>query len=317
MKVLALDGGYGDNKIVYGEFGSIKNMFKFITAAAEVKLNDMVTDRRVITYRDHSFYVGKDALNVQSSSIIDVKGYEQLEFFAPIFLASALQQLQVVPDVIVLGLSIAQIQNSGHFRANIEDFMRKSGCAAKIVIVPQGAVAKLAIDTYGMSFPSNTKEFSPESSYILGDMGFNTLDLCHVINGVASSNMIRGIEGRGATLIVQDVVVDIKEKHGITLNLSEGKSVLDTGILKRRGVSYEVKDIIEKARGVYIENLKTIIENEFGEILDKVDNLFIVGGGAYILDPNSTGNGFVRAPSASAEYYNAIGMFLHGNRVGK
>lgn len=312
-KVLAADIGYGDVKVVYAENNNIQKMFKFPSVIAEVKLNANVTDKRVVSYRDRSFYVGKDALNVESSAIIDIKDYALLEYFSPLFLYHALESIQVIPDVIVLGLSIAQINNSGHYKANIEDFLRKAGLSiAQVIIVPQGAIAKLAVDKYGVEFPQNTKDFSPESSYILADIGFNTLDVCHVINGSTSSNLIRGIEGRGATLIVQDVIVDIQKQHNIILNMSEGKSVLDTGVLKRRGVTFQVLDIIKVARETYINNLKTIIENEFGKILDKVDNLVVLGGGAYILNPGNTG--FVKSPPQSSEYYNAIGMAIYPSK---
>lgn len=310
MHVLALDTGYGDCKVVFGDSNRIINMYKFPSVAAEVNVNELVTDDRVITHKDNSFYIGKDALQVQSSSIIDISTYELLEYFSPMFLYKALRDLQTVPDIIVLGLSISQIKNSGHYKSTIEDFLRKSGSASKVYIVPQGVISKLAVDKYGIDFPNDTREFTKDSNYVLADIGFNTLDLAQVVNGATSSNLVRGIENRGAILIVNDLIVDIKERHGITLNISEAKDVLSNKMLKRRGVTYKVDDLIESAKNTYIENLKVIIENEFGSIIDKIDSLILTGGGSYILNPGTTG--FVKSPSSGSEFYNALGFYLYG-----
>ena len=91
---------------------------------------------------------------------------------------------------------------------------------------------------------------------------------------------------------------------------------MTNGYFKRRGVNYEVADLITQAKSDYAENLKVIIEDQFGSILDKVDNLFIVGGGAYfmlgITDP------FFKMPKVNGEYYNAVGYYLYGvNQVGE
>lgn len=309
--VLAIDLGFGDTKCAYGVNGKLSQLFKFTSVVAEVVVNESVQDKRVISFNDKHYYIGKDALNVESSSIIDIDTYSKLEYFSPLFVYRVLEELEIIPDVIVLGLSIAQINNSGYFKKNIEDFLRKSCIASEVKIVPQGLIAKLAVDMYGVNFPDITKDFSSDSSYIIADIGFNTLDVCHVINGKTSSNLVRGIPERGATLIVQDLIIDIKEKFNIELNLSEGKEVLSTNILKRRGVNYDVNDLINKSKSIYIDNLKLVIEDNFGKILDKIDNLILLGGGSYILATND--DDFVINPKQKAEYYNCLGMFIYGN----
>jgi len=308
--VLAIDSGYGDNKVVFGDSSGIKNIYKFPSVAGSIVLNELVSDDRVLTFNDRNFYIGQDALSLPSKSIIDIDSYEKLEYFAPLFVARVLGDLKVVPDIIVIGLSIAQIKNSGHYKKLIEDFLRKSGIGSTIHVVPQGAVAKLAVDKYGVDFPEDTKDFNSSSSYILADIGFNTLDICHVVNGTTSANLVRGIEKMGATLIVNDLIISIRDTHNILLNPSECKDVLATGLLKRRGVQYDVAALITKAKSDYIGNLRVVIENEFGDVLDKVDSLVLVGGGSYIL--GASDNNFIKSPRNKAEFYNAIGYYLFG-----
>ena len=77
----------------------------------------------------------------------------------------------VVPDIIVVGLSIAQVSNSGYYREAIERLFKLSGKSVQVFILPQGAAAKLAVDKYGATFPERTKDFNASINYVLCDIG--------------------------------------------------------------------------------------------------------------------------------------------------
>lgn len=310
MNILSIDTGYGDCKVVYGDQQEIKNIYKFQAAVARVNVNEIVKDNRVVNYKDNNYYVGEDALSVQSSSIITIDDYQKLEYYSPLFIYKAISDLEAVPDILVLGLSIAQIKNSGYYRENITNFLNENGISTKILVVPQGAISKLTIDKYSNEFPHASKNFNAKGNYVIADIGFNTLDICHVINGQTSTNLVRGIEGRGITVVVKELIDSIKKEHKIQLTVPEAISVLANKQLKRRGQSFFVEEFIKKANDNYIDKLQEIIETEFGAILDKVDNIYLIGGGAYYLDTDS--NGFSKKPNVKSEFYNAIGYYIHG-----
>lgn len=313
-KVLAVDIGWGYNKVCYGSNNRIETIYKFPSVLAEVEVNELVKDKRVITYEGKSYYIGEDALNMSTSSIIDLSKYEELEFYAPVFVYKALSDIGEVPDKIVLGLSIAQIEHSGHYKDRVTKFLRNSGVTADVVVVPQGLMAKLAIDKYGVQFPTETKMHTGEGNYVLCDLGFNTLDLVRVVNGEASTSMVVGIPDKGAIIIVNSIRKAIKDTKRIDLTISEGREVLDRGYLRRRGHNHDMTTVIEAARNNYIKMLQDLIEESFGDVLDKVDNLVLVGGGSYSLAAASDDTGFVKSPSEYAEFYNSIGFFLFGGR---
>lgn len=310
MNILAVDVGYSGTKIVSGTERGIDKIFEINSVVAQVPKNELVSDNRIVTYDGNTYYVGSDALSVQTESIIEITDYSKLEYFAPLFVFKAIMESDSKPDILVLGLSIAQIGNSGHYKEKIENFLKSGGLTPKIVVLPQGAIAKVTIDNYADHFPEKTKEFNSEASYLIGDLGFNTLDVGHVVNGKISSNLVKGLEYQGVIVIAKEVKEVIKEQFNVDLSIPEVKEVILTNQFKRRGKVTDCSEIVKTAKANYIDRLFTIVENEFGKVLDKVDNFYLIGGGAYIFSKDS--DDFVKAPKHSAEFYNAIGYYHWG-----
>ena len=110
--ILGLDIGYGHVKCVLSTSdGAIQKIFKFPSSIGITAHNEFVSDSRIIDYKEHSYYVGEDALNLPSDNLVDITEYKNLEYYAPVFLYKVLKMIETVPDVIVTGLSKAQILN--------------------------------------------------------------------------------------------------------------------------------------------------------------------------------------------------------------
>lgn len=310
MKIYGLDIGFGDVKLVAGDQNKINTVFKFPSVVGAVEKNDMVNDNRLISYDGKHFYVGEDALHLPSESIVDVTDYSKLEYFSPVFIYKVFSILEDTPDILVLGLSIAQIGNSGYYKDKIQSYLSSLGVSCQVFILPQGAIAKLAIDKYGTDFPNENINFNKKSTYIGADVGFNTLDVFHVINGQTSSNLVRGIEGKGAIVMARSLVEKIKDLYNIELTISEVKDVLVTGNFKRRGKIYQCDKLLNEVKLEYQEMLIEIVEAEFGKVMDKVDNFIMIGGGSTFF--SSDPSGFMIAPKNKPEFYNAIGYYEYG-----
>lgn len=309
-KIVAIDQGFSDSKVVSGNEFGIDKIFKFPGVVGIVSKNDMVNDDRLIPYDDKYFYVGEDALHLPTESIVDISDYSKLEYFAPLFIYKSFSILETTPDILVLGLSIAQIKNSGYYKDKIEKYLDSMGVRCKIFVLPQGAIAKLAVDKYGVNFPEENINFNKNASYILLDIGFNTLDVCHVINGQTSSNLVIGLENKGAIVMAEEVQKSIKDTYQLDLSISEVKEVLVTENFKRRGKTYICDKLVSEAKLNYQNMLIEVIEERFGKVLDKVDALIMVGGGStfFKTDPS----GFIQMPKVKPEFYNAIGYYEYG-----
>ena len=313
-KILGIDIGFGDVKITFGTSdGQIEKQFKFTSTIGITKRNEHIKDSRIYDFLDHSYYVGENALHLPSENLIDITDYKNLEYYAPVFLYHAIKLIDDVPDIIVSGLSKAQIANSGHFKEGLTDFVVNDEHFQfkNVFILPQGAGSKLCIDKYGNNFPHEQQEFTGGTSVVGCDIGFNTLDMFLVTEGKTSPNLFEGIEHEGVMKIATEIAKRVKETHGRSISLHEAKEIIDTGVYKLRGTKYALNNFIDDVKKQYLKSLLNLIETKYGKILDKCDFISLSGGGSTIF--KSTDDGFIRVPKSKHEYYNATGFFLWGN----
>jgi hypothetical protein len=305
--------GFGDFKVIYGTSQEdITKIFKFNSVLGSVSVNEHITDKKIYNYRGNNYYIGEQALHLESSKIIDLLTYENLETYAPLLARYAIDQLSEIPNIIVCGLSIAHLTQSGYFKAAIEKYLIEELKLPieKVAILPQGVGGKYCYDKYGPDFPSANNDFSDHSNYLMCDIGFNTVDIFQVINNKVSVGLIRGIENAGVIKVVAKLVRYISETYNQNFMLKEGKEILDNGYFKIRGSKYDLSAKINEIKREYLDEIKELMESNFGKVLDKSDKICMFGGGAYIF--RSLNDPFIELPNSRAEYYNAVGNYLRG-----
>ena len=315
MKILGIDIGYGAVKVVYGaENGEPVKKFKFTSTIGITKTNEYIKDPKIYNYKEHSYYVGEDAMALPSENLIDITEYKNLEYYAPLFLAHAIKLIGEMPEVIVSGLSKAQIQNSGYFNDTIKEFAVNDTHYKfnTVYIIPQGAGSKLCSDKYGIDFPNIQTEFVGKTSFVGVDIGMNTLDLYRVIDGKTSASVFEGIEHEGVMKVASKVALLINEKHQRKISLHEAIEILDTNTYKLRGDKYDYTNEIRDIKKEYIKELFELIEEKYGAILDKCDYIFFSGGGSSFFNSGTYCGNKLLVPKTNFEYYNAIGQFMFG-----
>lgn len=310
--VLAIDIGYGDVKVTFGEVGQISKQFKFTSLIGLTTTNTNIKDDRIFKFKDNHYYIGSDARNLPSDSLIDIKEYKNLEYFAPLFLHYAIKQIGVEPDVIVTGLSIAQIDNSGYFKQSLQDYNINDVDYHhdNIFVLPQGAGAKFTIDEYGSNFPQKQTEFTGDINYIGVDIGFCTNDFFLVTNGKTSPNLFHGHENEGITVIAKVVCEAVKTNFGRNITLKEAKDIIDSGYYELRGERHDYTQLIKELKVKYLEKLKNDLEMRYGNVIDKSKFIFLSGGGSAIFKDSE--NSFFKIPKGYHEHYNSIGFWLYG-----
>ena len=311
--ILGLDTGYGAIKAtVFNENGEILKIFKFPTMIGITKKNEFINDSRIYEFKGHNYYVGENASNMPSENLIDITEYKNLEYYSALFLYHTLKMIDIKPDIIVTGLSIAQIQNSGYFKESLQEFVVNGETFkfSDIYVLPQGAGSKLTIDKYGTNFPHEQTEFLGNSTYVGIDCGFSTLDMFSVTDGKTSPNLFEGIEKEGVMKIATEVAKKVNELHGRQITLQEAKDVLDTGVYKLRNVEHDFKDYVAEIKKDYLKNLLSLVETKYGKILDKCNFIFLSGGGSTFF--KSTDDGFIKVPKTKHEFYNSLGFGLFG-----
>ena len=313
-KVLSIDIGYGHTKCVFGTSdGTIIKKFKFQSMIGVTKKNPNLEDTRIFDYKEHSYYVGENATALPSENKIDIKEYKALEYYAPLLLHHALNQIDDTPDIVVAGLSVAQINSSGHFKEAIQKFTidETEYLFDTVYILPQGAGSKLTIDKYGVNFPKEQDEFLGQSNYVGCDIGFNTLDMFLVKDGKTSPALFEGIEKEGVMKIATLLAKKVLELHGRTIGLHEAEQILSSGVYKLRGTKHDFRAYNEEIKKEYLKDLLKLIEVKYGKIIDQMDFISVTGGGAALFKAD-TKDGFIRIPKNNFEYFNSIGQYLFG-----
>lgn len=314
--VLGIDIGYGDVKVIYGDTtGKISKIFKFPSAIGVTQRNAYVSDTRVLDFKEHSYYVGEDALSLPSANMVDISEYKNLEYYAPLFLYHTMRMigLEEAPDYVVCGLSKAQITNSGYFKEALENFEvnGRSFSGVKVSILPQGAGSKITVDTYGDEFPQQQRDMNAENTFIGVDIGFNTVDIFLVMNGKTSPSLFEGIEHQGVMKVAQMLAEYIKGEYNREITLHEAKEALDTGVYKLRGQRHDISKQVYEIKQGYLKEIQDLINQRYGDVMDKCDFVYLSGGGSvFFKDVDKTG--FFRTPKKAPEYYNAIGFYLYG-----
>lgn len=315
MYIMGLDLGYSSVKVVIAnEYGEILKKFKFPSLIGITKKVNEVENDKIYLYDDNYYMVGDEAKHLPSSNMIDITEYKNLEYYAPLLLKHTIKKCEITPDIIVAGLSIAQINYSGYFQARLENFTIDNIDYKfdKVFVLPQGAGAKLSIDKFGNNFPQEQKEFLGNSNFIIIDIGFNTNDYLLINNGLTDPNLFHADEKCGILLISQIVAKEIHKNFNRQITLQEAREVLDTGYYKLRGSKHDFREFIDKSKKEYLKNLLKSVEEKYPGFLDKSDFVCIVGGGATLF--RDTNDNFIRVVKNDPEFYNAIGQMLFGLR---
>lgn len=312
-KILAIDIGYGDIKVTFGDdTGNITKKFKYTSLIGVANQNEFVKDSRIMEFNGMSYYVGEHALHLPTDALIDITEYKNLEYFAPLFLQYTVQEIGETPDIIVTGLSKSQLSNSAYFKERLMDYTIDNiqHLYKEVYVLPQGAGSKLTIDKYGINFPHPQTEYTGTNTYIGVDIGFSTNDFFLVNNGTTSPGLFDGYEKEGIMKIAFNVHEKVKELYGRSITLKEAKEIINNGYYKLRGQQYDFSEYIEELKKQYLQDIMTTIEQRHGDKLDKCDFIFLSGGGSTLFI--GTQDPFFRIPKTDHEFYNSIGFYLFG-----
>ena len=311
--ILGVDIGYSFVKVCVGTGdGQIIKKFKFPSVIGQTKKLEGVQNDNIVHYNERYYMVGEDAKHLPSSNIIALDTQKNREDLRPLLLNHAVKIAKLSKvDLIVSGLSIAEIKQSGYFQNVLSHFVVDGvEYNYNVMLLPQGAGAKLCYEKFGNDFPNLQKEYLGDSTYCIVDIGFNTLDLVLVNKGVTSPELFEGISQHGLMKIAAHVAKLVNEKHNRSISLPEAREILDTGVYKLRGQKYDYTEEIEGIKKEYLREILALVNERYSNILDKLDFLVVLGGGAHIF--KSSSDGYIRCVIKDTEYYNAIGEFIFG-----
>lgn len=311
---LSLDIGFSSTKVAVLNDG-VLTFFKEQNAICKLGSVGGYTgkEKNVIEFNGEYYLIGLSALQYPDASVMNILDYDAMKLISPLVAKKYLRNYNI-EDVEAVSFSLSQafIDFSADYK---EHMIATLGLPPeKVLLAPQGATAKVAIDNIGLDVddPSHKDSYK---NYLIFDIGYNTIDVCRIVDNSLMPADIIGYSHVGAVLIAEEVQKAIKEKYDLDLSLPRVRNVLEAKIYQKRDKVYNCEEIVKSAVSNYLDTLHDFLEKNYGECLDNIQNIIILGGGAELIKNNMEkfesmyGKGFVLFPTieGSATFYNAIG----------
>lgn len=312
MKILSIDVGSGDIKIITYEDGSIQK-FKEINAVAKLPANPVIgpdESEDLVKINNQNYLVGKSAMHVKKSSQFNTDSYNDLKTISPIVIQKYLNKFKDF-DYIAFDISLAYMDQAGDFASYITSTLGLD--PEKVVVLPQGISCKLAYQWKGSSINGNTE--NNVNSYLGVDIGYNSIDLFQVVNQKLTSDGIEGVEKSGISKIANGIVDFCKPTGNIPVSIAK-EAILNKSVTFQGRPIAGIPAEIERLKKEYVEDLMKFLKDKFGDIIEVSEGIIVFGGGAELLRDQLTSNelaaangygpGFIQVPEVP-EYYNALG----------
>ena len=309
---LGIDIGFSYNKYATG----LETFGRFPNALAEIRGNQITAGEDIYEMEGRYYYIGDKAIKQPQENIIEIDTHELMEKFAPIFIAHTSNELGVDPKEVThigVGVSPAFMNRIASFRERCSNFVVNGiHYEFNVSVTPQGLGAFRTLE--------QRKEVV-DNDILLVDGGFNTVDVLFVYDKEAQTGRIssdNSFEKLGVIRIAQKLKEIIKRDYGIDKNIKEAQFILNDRKFKHRGEMFDLSERIDGLIDEYTAELMNEINVRYGSDIDKLDSVYIVGGVAYLINPNIQGypKGFIKTFKDS-EYLNAIGNFIIAQKINK
>lgn len=327
IKILALDLGYSALKYTYIDENGKMVSDKIISAAAKLPEAPVEGDNDE-TFRLGTdwFLLGPSALRTARSYLLPLETFDDMLAVYPAWISFILKKLEHIKfDKVAIGLSFAFVNEADRLLQHLYDVLMIDPSSQFFICLPQALSARRCLQKYGVSVRDNAANATKNAefdNYTVCDIGYLTTDLCSVVNGKSAAGATIGMPDTGVICIARAVADYIYKNYEYRISIKEAQTVVDTGILRRRGREVDLSPVVRQFTKKYFIDVLNLIEDKYGEFLDAANNLVILGGGAYffnsLLDdvdfckevekhfPTS----FIVTPRDSSEYYNSISYLL-------
>ena len=297
MIILSVDTGYSFIKYAYKDNKGDIRHDKFITAVAPGESNDLgIGEKSSVHFNKREYLIGEKAL--YKGNVLPTRSNDFLTTYSPLFLYKIIKGKKISPDLVTLSLSISEFKAKSKILQQIcENFIANGTVFSfKTKVFPQG----LGIWKYAGS---------PDNAVIL-DIGFNTVDILSVIDGLPVPELSAGYTDMGvceiASTVSEHISSNIVKSYVPEVSVVQ---VLAAGKFKYKRQEYDISDLIEAKKEIYTKRIFDTISksSKLKTVLDKIDTFIVAGGGAYFIDDNlKKSYGFI-VPD-KPEYANVLGF---------
>jgi hypothetical protein len=330
-RVLAIDLGYSSVKISFiDDNGSLVN-YKMISAISELPEAPLEIDNDTVFKLNEKWYViGPNSLKLDRNYRLKLETYEQMKAIYPVVISYFLSKYSDIKwDKVAIGLSMAFSDKADDLLKFLYESLLISPDTNFFVCLPQGLACKAAFAKYGQNVKDSNIHTTDNKldSYVICDGGYLSIDICAVIDQKSAAGATIGIPDTGVICISRDIAEYIYKTYEYRISTKEAQTVVDSGILTRRGKVIDLSDVVDKYTRIYLANVLNLLEEKYSSQLDASNGLLIVGGlshffAKYLNDEQFIKEvekhfpvSFIHVPTDYGEYYNSISYMLIAEKL--
>lgn len=319
--ILSVDIGFSNVKYCYHSADGVLEFDKYISAVAKIP-DPLSLDNDTLFQLGLDYYlIGSPALKVDRDLLLPMETFENLKEVYPIhvsYLINKFKQKGQSIDRMVLGLSLAFKDRADELLEHLYNVLCIEPSTNFFSLLPQGLSAKKAYAMVG----TNIKEISKRNetrmeNFGVIDGGFNSIDVAICIGQNAAASAV-GIANSGVINIAYNLKDFLYKQYGMVLSVKEAQTIIDSEdkVLIRRGRVIDLSEEVDKFSRLYLINVFNLIEEKFGNYLDNLDGILIVGGLAYYVErykfdvkdeiEKHFPIDWIHTPEILSEYYNCF-----------
>jgi hypothetical protein len=269
---ISIDIGYSSTKVEYNS-----KLAKFASAVAFYSdVNLAYGDSDVYEFEGQKYYVGSSAVSQEAFVTTD---YKFLYKFGPLIIYHILGKFDHLPQdrpiTVNTGLAVVDWGHKDEFVERISNFeINGQKVNINVNIIPQGAGV----------FADYMKDHEMEEKVHILDIGYNTINSLHFINGRPDKSKIKTYPGHGVSSIIKPFTAFIENTYSMTFNEQEALVVFTKGTFKYNGEDQpEVSEKIAELKAKFVTKLfQSVLVND-KKLMAMSDVVLIAGGGAYLL----------------------------------
>lgn len=329
--VLSIDKGFGYTKVAIVEDGKLKSPIKEIDTVGLLRgftKEDFDKSSDDVVFHDGNYYmIGGNSLQAVRSydDIIDSLDYGGFRNISAFVIKKHWLKNGGKFNSLVLSLSPAYAEYSSDYKKHIAAELGLDD--SRVLVIPQGAGAKIALENVGLN-PNSPTGGDMYRNYLLFDIGFNTIDVIHVVNGISPSGNREGFPGLGVVLVAEKLKDYFKSELNMDLTIAHMRNIIALGQHTVHGKVYQVEHKVNKFIREYISDVVAFMKSHYQTVINEIENVFFVGGGAELIKKNKDflvmeftrnfsvpSDDFFCIPEDGSEYYNAIGGAYYGYKA--
>ena len=257
MRLIAVDLGYSNVKVVYYNEDGALQFDKYISSVAKID-NALEIDNDIMFNLGSDTYVmGAASLKLGRNYLIDLKDYDSLKSIYPVWISYILSLAfsDKADDLLTHLYDTLMIEKDNYF-----------------YVLPQALSCKLGYSLKGLDITDTNTGSMGEAAlnnYLIVDGGFYTLDWATVIGSKASAGAAVGIKDSGTIRVVYNIIDFLFKTYQIRAALKEGQNILDNGgVFVRRGRRYDISEQVKEFTKKYIGDVFDLLENQAADSLN-------------------------------------------------